>query len=238
MQQMMQMMGQMFAAPFSMMADTFSRSVNTFSDWSRGGRGGGSWSSCERRDDWDRCGDGWRDRDRSCDDRDGWRDCDRDRDCGGRDRDRNCGDSWSASSSSGSWCNRCDCSSDRCGCGGGGWKDGDDDCYRRSCRGYDRSSDRVRLVEYSIVSVARGRGDRHSVHGQEVVRDDESKQDFKCRVIADHRHEFPETEQRHLRAFVRELDSWCKESWDYDERKIEVLEEIRDRMPQGAPKHK
>ena len=228
MQQMMQMMGQMFAAPFTIMADTFSRSLHGFSDWSRGGRGG----DCGGRDDWERCrDDGWdRGRDR-CGDDDGW-----------RDRDR-CGDSWS--SSGGDWCDRCGTSRDRCSCGDdrcdrcgnsrercscGGWKDDDDDdCYRRSCRGYDRRSNRVRLVEYSLVSVARrgGKGaDFEPVHGQEVLRDDESRDDFHNWVIAKYARD-PEV-ARNLRVYTRVLDSWCKESWDYDERRLDALREIRN----------
>ncbi len=226
MQQMMQAFGQLMSMPMNMFADMMSRSMQTFggdmTSWTR------RFTGClDRRDDCDRSSDGWRDpgrreRDWDCDswgDRDDddctqWRDGSRCHD-GGRDgwRDGDGGDRWGKS--------------DRCSCGGWGCER-DDCCYRRRYRCGDRRSDRVRLVEYTLVSIGRGQSRGVLEHGQRVVRDDVSREEFNNQVIADYGPS--PGGARNLRVFSRILDSWCREYRDYEEEQIDALEGIRDAL--------
>ena len=212
MNQMTQMFGQMMMWPMTMFADMVSRSMQgmqsmgmqstsclpcTTGTLATATERSTDWSA-EKKEDW-----GCRDRcqeDWSCRDRcdDEWIDC--------RGSQGSCG--------SGEGCG-CGCGCNRCRSG---------NCCRSGCHG---GSDKVWLVEYSIVNVGRG-GDYNVPCRQRLIRDCMSCEEFKNWVIADYVREHPNVNGKNLRVYVKVLDSWCKEEWDYEERQIEVLEEIRN----------
>jgi hypothetical protein len=133
---------------------------------------------------------------------------------------------------------RCDdgWSSDRggcgCGCGCNRCRSGDC-CGRSSCHS---GSDKVYLVEYSIVNLGRSepgslreeRGSYEVRCRQRVVRECMTCEEFKNWVIVDYVREHPWVSGKNLRVYVKVLDCWCKEDWDYEEEQIHVLKQIRN----------
>jgi hypothetical protein len=128
----------------------------------------------------------------------------------------------------------------------GGWhQDGDACCSRDTCCSRHvrhTSGDRLILYEYTLADVGRSRG-RVLESGQKLVDSCTSSEQLHNMVIFEyletHPLEVKPSESSHeprvrgenLRVFCRQLDSWCKEPWDYEAKQIEVLEGIRRAMP-------
>jgi hypothetical protein len=159
-------------------------------------------------------------------------------------RDTRHHDGWDGSCSTGGWrggegrcggCGRshddCHCHRDRCdGCGRS-----HDDC----CCGSRRRSDTLKLVEYSLVSVRRGRKDRKPLaSGQRVISANPSLESFRYEVIVDYVSSDrlgAAADARDLRVYTRGLDCWCKSEFDFEEDQVEALNKIARRIKALRP---
>ena len=129
--------------------------------------------------------------------------------------------------------------------GGGGGKACGCGCDCSSCRSgsccHHCGCDTVRLVEYSVVNIARGsRHDRDTpVHCRQILlRDCETAEEFNNQVIAEYAREHQQVDAKNLRVYFKVLDSWCKEQWDYEEEQIDALREIRNAIARGDHKQR
>jgi hypothetical protein len=113
-----------------------------------------------------------------------------------------------------------------CQCGG---RDCRDDCPCR-CGPYHTGSDREKLIEYTLVSLAPGHG-RVLHYGQTLVDGCTSMEEVENEIIVGYVNEHcGKVNGKNLRVYMRALDSWCKPSWDYEERQIAVLEQIAHKL--------
>jgi hypothetical protein len=109
-------------------------------------------------------------------------------------------------------------------CGTCGQKEADC-CCRKGCN--HCGSNEVQLVEYSVVNVRRG--GNQPVQVQQVVLDEcMSPQEFQNWVIIQYAKDHPGVDGKSLRVYCKVLDTWCKPDWDYQEKQIQSLEQIRD----------
>lgn len=117
-----------------------------------------------------------------------------------------------------------------CGCGCGS-------CSRGNCCGgsncHHCGSNQVKLVEYSVVNIGRGDRNENIRCRQMLIRDCMTQEEFNNCIIAEYAKEHPHVNCKNLRVYYKVLDCWCKENWDYEERQIEVLEEIRNAIARG-----
>jgi hypothetical protein len=112
-----------------------------------------------------------------------------------------------------------------CGCGC-------DSCNRGNCCGgsncHHCGSNVIKLVEYSVVNIARGSGNENLRCRQMLIRDCTTQEEFNNCIIAEYAKEHPHVNCKNLRVYYKVLDCWCKRDWDYEETQIAVLEQIRD----------
>lgn len=112
----------------------------------------------------------------------------------------------------------------------------------------DLSNDRVKLVQYAIVSVKREREEIFTFD-QILVTDDMTGEAFATWVVARYiqepdrpgHREIPHGDKKYLRVYYSVLDSWPRESLHYEERQLDALRGIehairecceeRDRRP-------
>jgi hypothetical protein len=120
----------------------------------------------------------------------------------------------------------CGESRDGCGCGCGCRSCRSGECCRSSCSHY--GSDQVKLVQYSVVDIGRGAREESVCCRQMIIRDCMTAESFRNQVIAEYVRANPSVKGKNLRVYFKVLDCWCKEEWDYEEKQIDVLEEIRD----------
>lgn len=122
-----------------------------------------------------------------------------------------------------------------------GWKDHDrkercGGCGNRSCDcccGSSGGSDLVKLVEYSLVSVRRGRGpddergSRILASGEMLVTDCTDLEQLRYQIVADYaqRAKHP-IDAKDLRVYVKVLDCWCKNDVDWCEEQVDALRSI------------
>jgi hypothetical protein len=138
---------------------------------------------------------------------------------------------------------------DRCGewdaCGTCGRQQRDCSCRReRGC------GDTVRLVEWSLVSVARHddpdggkRGEKGGEsrdekgpsafptpldRGEWVVSDCVSDEELRNQLLVDWGRRNSGAKAKNVRVYLRVLSSWRRNDWDYEDEQIRALHEIRD----------
>ena len=117
------------------------------------------------------------------------------------------------------------------------------DCCCRRERG---CGDTVRLVEWSLVSVARHHGhhsgkrgegggektrdafDSPLDRGEWVVSDCVSDEELRNQLLVDWGRRNPGAKAKNLRVYLRVLSSWRRNDWDYEDEQIRALHEIRD----------
>jgi len=95
----------------------------------------------------------------------------------------------------------------------------------------DLNNDYMKLVKYTIVCVDRGH--ERILHTDErLVLDPMGHETFASWVIAEYLQAKPlaDEEKKYLRVSFDVLDRWSREEFAYEERQIEVLEQIRDRL--------
>jgi hypothetical protein len=92
----------------------------------------------------------------------------------------------------------------------------------------DLSNDRVKLVEYSIVSIERGR-ERTLHDGEKLVSSNMTGEDFAIWVIAEYvqEHPVPHDIKKYLRVCYEVNCSWAREPLHYEEKQLDALEGIR-----------
>lgn len=203
MQQLMQMFGQMVCMPMNMFADVFSRTMNTVSrdasGWARGGGCGWDSSGCNS-------GSGDSSNHDSCRDepcrKDEW-----------FEPKNSCGDGWGSSGGCNDGWNTGTCG----GCG-------KNPC---GCNNRNRGCDKDCLVEYSLVSVPADGPGHVLFHGQRMVSC-ESRDEFNNQVICDYVQSCGHPVNcKNLRVWSRQLDSWSRPCWDYEEEQIQALRGIK-----------
>jgi hypothetical protein len=92
----------------------------------------------------------------------------------------------------------------------------------------DLANDRVKLVEYSIVSIERGR-ERTLHDGEKLVSSNMTGEDFAIWVIAEYvqEHPIPHESKKYLRVCYEVQCSWAREPLHYEEKQLDALEGIR-----------
>lgn len=224
MNQMMGMFGQMMCWPMTMFGEMMSRSMQGMQ-----GMQGGSWGQGSQGGSWGQ-GSWGAQSGGSC------QPCSTERalPCPTKSDDWSCGTSSSSSCDDWSGSNRWEegsSSREGCGCGCGCRSCRSGDCCRSSC--HHCGSDQVKLVEYSVVNIGRGSRDQKVHCRQTLIRDCTTAEEFRNEIIAEYAREHPHVNGKNLRVYFKVLDCWCKEDWDYEEKQIEVLEEIRDAIARG-----
>ena len=117
------------------------------------------------------------------------------------------------------------CCGVNCHCDG---QDCHDGCACRD-RGSHRGSDCVRLVEFTLVVVGLGHHSRVLEHGQRVMEDCVTLEDFQNRIIYEWaRHHDEPIDANNLRVYTKVLDSWRKPCFDFEEVQVQTLRQIRD----------
>lgn len=89
------------------------------------------------------------------------------------------------------------------------------------------NDEKLQLFEFTLVTVERG-CERILDHGQRLVRDPTTEDEFKAEVIADYvsRHGIPRGAANNLRVAVRHLATWNKRPIHWKERQLTALENI------------
>src|SRR5215831_5795101 len=95
----------------------------------------------------------------------------------------------------------------------------------------DLNNNNIKLVKYTIVCIAR----KHErvLHADErIVIDPMSPATFASWMIADYlqSEHISDEEKKYPRVSFDVLDSWPREAFAYEERQIEVLKRIRDKL--------
>jgi len=101
----------------------------------------------------------------------------------------------------------------------------------------DLSNDLVKLVEYSIVSIERG--DERELpegSGKVVFSENMTSSSFAAWRIAEYTAGSPPRSisadaTKYLRVYYRVLDTWPRQSLRYEERQLDILERIEEKMP-------
>jgi hypothetical protein len=95
----------------------------------------------------------------------------------------------------------------------------------------------IRLFQYSIVSIKRGK-EAILEYGQKLVTDPMNECDFDSWVIADYvaDHKIPEGERKYLRVWSQLLKVWEKQSLHYPQRQLDILQEIADSLGGRYPR--
>ena len=93
----------------------------------------------------------------------------------------------------------------------------------------DLSNDMVKLVQFSIVSIQRGR--EHTLEtGERIVSDNMTGEAFATWMIAEFiqrdPHRVPHEAKKYLRVYYSVLDQWEREDLHYEERQLDVLRGI------------
>ena len=100
----------------------------------------------------------------------------------------------------------------------------------------DLSNDLVKLVEYSIVSIERGdEKELPEGSGKVVFSDNMTSSSFAAWRIAEYAAGSPPRSistdaTKYLRVYYRVLDTWPRQSLRYEERQLEILERIEEKM--------
>ncbi len=129
---------------------------------------------------------------------------------------------------------------DDCGCRDRPWdrcrddRDRKDDCGNWPGRGWDADRHCSRLVEYGILYVKRGHEKAYRTR-QELVTGDITEREFKNAKIAEFVRSgkgkgIPDKDLKYLRVWCKVLDTYRRKRFHFEERQIEVLEEIRDEL--------
>ncbi len=100
----------------------------------------------------------------------------------------------------------------------------------------DRSlnDDMVKLVRYSIVTIERDKEAILVSRAERLVTDNLSDDAFASWMISEHREQMRGTANQYLRVSFEVIDRWAKQDRKYEKRQLEILGEIRDRMPLPA----
>src|SRR5689334_15639974 len=95
----------------------------------------------------------------------------------------------------------------------------------------DLNNSNIKLVKYTIVCVDR-KHERILHTDEKIVVEPMSHAAFASWMIAEYlqSEHIPDEEKKYLRVSFDVLDSWPREAFAYEERQIEVLEQIRDRL--------
>ncbi len=96
---------------------------------------------------------------------------------------------------------------------------------------WNNDEKKVRLFEYTIVTIRRG-GEEILEHGQELVKDPMEECDFNSWVILKYaaKHNISPDDRKYLRVWSRELKSWDKQPLHYEERQLAFLHEISSKI--------
>lgn len=102
----------------------------------------------------------------------------------------------------------------------------DYDCGTEECT--------LRLIEYTIVSIKRGR-ERILEYKQEIVRDTMTRCEFDTWVVLQYaeKHRIPPEDQKYLRVCSQVKCTWEKQALYYEERQLDILSEISAKL--GPP---
>src|SRR6185295_3160251 len=94
----------------------------------------------------------------------------------------------------------------------------------------NRGSDRVKLIEFSLVTVRRNAKCGVLWSGQRLVSDCTTPDEFQNQIVVEYvqSHCDRPVDGKNLRVYTRVLDSWCKSDFDWEEEQIDALQEIRD----------
>lgn len=95
------------------------------------------------------------------------------------------------------------------------------------------SDDMIKLVEYSIVTIERG--EERILTGNhlklKLVRRNTNGEAFASWVISeDISGDLGDEEKERLRVYYNVLERWPKQDLEYEEKQLDVLEEIRDAL--------
>lgn len=121
----------------------------------------------------------------------------------------------------------------------GGWILRNESKEERAMSDNNLENDRVKLVQYSIVSVKRGAEDILD-RGEVIVTDEMSAEAFATWRVAvylqtpghrDVKHE----DKKYLRVYNNVLDSWPRESLQYEEQQLDVLRGIEHAIRDCCP---
>jgi len=95
----------------------------------------------------------------------------------------------------------------------------------------DLSNDKVKLVQYSIVSIQRG-AERTLKESERIVSDNITGEAFATWMIAEFIQEDPHRvrheEKKYLRVYYSVLDQWEQEDLHYEEKQLDVLRGIEE----------
>ncbi len=97
------------------------------------------------------------------------------------------------------------------------------------------NDDMIKLVRYSILTIERDREAVLVPSAERLVTDNLSEDAFAAWMISEHRAELGGTANQYLRVTVEVADRWAKQDRKFEKRQLQVLGEIRDRMPVAPP---
>lgn len=107
------------------------------------------------------------------------------------------------------------------------------DCCGDHDHHHSSGSNTVKLIEYSLATVRRGHQEVLE-YGQKVVSDCTSRREIENEVICAWSAKHPDQTCKDLRIFTRVLDCWCKPEFDFEERQVDALHEIRNAIAKNA----
>jgi hypothetical protein len=97
--------------------------------------------------------------------------------------------------------------------------------------------DQVRLFEYTLVTIRRD-DERILAHGQRLVTDPMTEDEFKAWVIADYTRQCPDLpseDYQYLRVATQFLARWHRQPLHYESRQLKALEDISAKLGPPVP---
>ncbi|RMH22010.1 MAG: hypothetical protein D6696_04330 [Acidobacteria bacterium] len=119
-------------------------------------------------------------------------------------------------------CRSTSCCGDSCRCDGTTCREGCPCWERRHC-----GSDKVKLIEYSLVQLHKYGDGRILKAGQILVSECTDMCEVHNEIIVDYVREHKDVNGKNLRVYTCMLDCWCKPEFDWQEEQIKALDEIR-----------